>query len=190
VYNFALLPSIVPYLIYDNGASLKNKGVEFTRNRLNKHLYNYYCNYGADGYILLIDFQKYFDNIDHEILLDKLSKRISDPKVMDLVTYLIGTFAIDLNKLDERQYSLYKDEIYQSIEHDSYLSKDTNESILYKSLGMGSQISQICGIYYPTDIDNFCKTVCGLKYYGRYMDDTYIIHNDKEYLIEKYVTKK
>lgn len=182
VYNFALLPLIVPYLIYDNGASIKNKGIDFSRKRLNEHLFNYYCNYGSEGYILLIDFKKYFDNIDHDILIEKLSNIIKDEEVLNLITYLIGTFAIDLNKLDDRQFSIYKDEIYYEIEHDSYLCKDTNEDILYKSLGMGSQLSQICGIYYPTDMDNFCKTVCGLKYYGRYMDDTYIIHHDKEYL--------
>lgn len=51
-----------------------------------------------------------------------------------------------------------------------------------KSVGIGSQISQISGVYYPTRIDNYCKIVKGMKYYGRYMDDIYIIHEDKEYL--------
>ena len=31
-------------------------------------------------------------------------------------------------------------------------------------------------------IDNYCKIVKCMKYYGRYMDDIYIIHEDKEYL--------
>lgn len=37
---------------------------------------------------------------------------------------------------------------------------------------------------YPSEIDNYCKIVRGCKYYGRYMDDTYIIHPDKNALIE------
>ena len=53
-----------------------------------------------------------------------------------------------------------------------------------RSVGIGSQISQIAGIFYPTRIDNYCKIVRSVKYYGRYMDDTYIIHNDKQYLRE------
>lgn len=53
-----------------------------------------------------------------------------------------------------------------------------------RSVGIGSQISQIAGIFYPTRIDNYCKIVRSVKYYVRYMDDTYIIHNDKQYLRE------
>ncbi len=51
-----------------------------------------------------------------------------------------------------------------------------------KSVGIGSEISQISGLLYPSRIDNYCKIVKGLKYYGRYMDDTYVIHESKEYL--------
>lgn len=51
-----------------------------------------------------------------------------------------------------------------------------------KSVGIGSQISQISGVYYPTRLDNYCKIVRGMKYYGRYMDDIYIIHESKEFL--------
>lgn len=36
--------------------------------------------------------------------------------------------------------------------------------------------------FYPSRIDNYCKIVKSLKYYGRYMDDIYIIHPDKKYL--------
>ena len=54
--------------------------------------------------------------------------------------------------------------------------------MMKKSVGIGSQISQISGIFFPTQMDNFCKIVRKCHYYGRYMDDTYIIHQNKEYL--------
>ncbi|MBQ2592091.1 MAG: Reverse transcriptase (RNA-dependent DNA polymerase), partial [Candidatus Riflebacteria bacterium] len=47
-----LLPSLQKYLIYDNGASLKDKGVNFTRKRIVTHLAEYYRKFGRDGYIL------------------------------------------------------------------------------------------------------------------------------------------
>ncbi|MDR2486158.1 MAG: hypothetical protein LBD55_12305 [Treponema sp.] len=50
------------------------------------------------------------------------------------------------------------------------------------SLGLGSQVSQISAIFYPTRMDHFVKEILGIKYYGRYMDDLYIIHRDKKYL--------
>jgi hypothetical protein len=182
LYDFCLLPEIKPLLIYDNGACLKDRGIDFTRRRLNRHLYNYYCNYGSDGYILLIDFRKFFDSIDHKILYNRLYENIRDDRTMRFIWYLISTFTIDLNNLTEEQYETYKDEIYYNIEYDCYLTNDTNERELHKSLGMGSQLSQICGIYFPSDVDTLCKYVYSIKYYGRYMDDIYIIHNDKEYL--------
>lgn len=49
-------------------------------------------------------------------------------------------------------------------------------------LGLGSEICQISAVYYPSKIDHLIKDKFGFKYYGRYMDDAYIICNDKEKL--------
>jgi hypothetical protein len=51
-----------------------------------------------------------------------------------------------------------------------------------KSLGLGSQVSQIAAIYFPDPLDHFIKDFRGEKFYGRYMDDLYIIHRDNEHL--------
>jgi hypothetical protein len=53
-----------------------------------------------------------------------------------------------------------------------------------QSLGLGSQVSQISAIYYPNNLDHYLKDMKQLKFYGRYMDDMYIIHQDKVYLKE------
>jgi len=50
------------------------------------------------------------------------------------------------------------------------------------SLGLGSQVSQICAIFFPGKLDHFIKEKLRIKYYGRYMDDLYLIHKDKAYL--------
>jgi hypothetical protein len=51
-----------------------------------------------------------------------------------------------------------------------------------KSLGLGSQVSQIAAIFYPDRLDHLIKEKLRIKYYGRYMDDLYLIHADKGYL--------
>lgn len=49
-------------------------------------------------------------------------------------------------------------------------------------LGLGSEISQLLGVFYLTPFDNYIKIVKSCKYYGRHMDDFYIISQDKEFL--------
>ena len=49
-------------------------------------------------------------------------------------------------------------------------------------IGLGSQISQISAIYYLNKVDHLIKEKLGIKEFGRYMDDGYIIHPDKKYL--------
>jgi hypothetical protein len=64
----ALIPYLMPGLIYDNGASVKGKGIHFAIKRLKTHLTRFYRRHGREGYVLLIDFRKYFDNILHQPL--------------------------------------------------------------------------------------------------------------------------
>lgn len=51
-----------------------------------------------------------------------------------------------------------------------------------KSVNIGDQLSQVIGIYYPYPIDNYVKYVRQQKFYGRYMDDWYIMNHSKEEL--------
>jgi len=51
-----------------------------------------------------------------------------------------------------------------------------------KALGLGSQVSQISAIYYPNILDHFIKEKLRVRFYGRYMDDLYLIHRDKQFL--------
>lgn len=51
-----------------------------------------------------------------------------------------------------------------------------------KGLGLGSQISQISAVFFLNGFDHFIKEKLRIKGYGRYMDDGYLIHQDKKYL--------
>jgi hypothetical protein len=50
------------------------------------------------------------------------------------------------------------------------------------SLGLGSQVSQICAVFFASSIDHLVKDRLAVKFYGRYMDDLYLIHRDKGFL--------
>ncbi len=47
---------------------------------------------------------------------------------------------------------------------------------------IGNQSSQLFALFYLNGLDHFIKEKLGIKFYGRYMDDFYLIHNDKEFL--------
>ena len=76
----ALLPILTSKFIYDNCATLKNRGIDFALKRFKKHLQAAHKAYGLgnDFFCLRIDIQKYFDSIDHKSLKKIASKVIPD----------------------------------------------------------------------------------------------------------------
>lgn len=188
-----LIPTLRRYVIHDNGASLTGKGISFTRRRFEQHLHEYYRKYGTnEGYILLIDFSKYYDNIRHDKLREAVSKHVTNPDHLWLLDRILDNFKVDVSYLTDEQYAKCLDMRFdggkQSKLDRKYL---TGQKFMAKSLAIGDQVSQICSIYFPTPIDNYCKIVRSIRWYGRYMDDSYIISKDKQFLHEmlKEITK-
>lgn len=88
----ALVPMLERTFIYDNGASMKNKGYDFAVRRLETHLHRHYRKYGKKGYILLFDFSKFFDNVSHKLIKGILHKQFSDEKLIKLTEHFIDAF--------------------------------------------------------------------------------------------------
>lgn len=183
VTNNILLPAFTPHMIHDSGASLKGKGMSFTRRRFEQHLSWHYRRYGTEGYVLKLDFRKYFDNIRHDILKKIINNFVSDEKSIHVIDEFLLHNRIDVSYSDDENII---DEVFSSLD---YMQIDesllTGERYMDKSLGIGSTISQAFGIFVPTPIDMYCKTVLGIHCYDAYMDDRIIIHHDKQFL--KYV---
>ena len=51
-----------------------------------------------------------------------------------------------------------------------------------KGIPLGNQINQGFALLYLDGMDKLIKHELGIEYYGRYMDDFYLIHPSKEYL--------
>lgn len=49
-------------------------------------------------------------------------------------------------------------------------------------LGLGSETSQVGAICFPNKIDRLVKETLGIHGYARYMDDSYLIHQDRQYV--------
>ena len=97
----------------------------------------------ADGWILKADVHHFFASIDHNILKEKLRRKVADDRVFALMcTYIDST----------------------------------------DGLPLGYQTSQLLALMYLDEFDHWVKETLHARYYGRYMDDFYIIHEDKAYL--------
>lgn len=142
----ALVPMLERSFIYDDGASMKNKGYDFAVRRITRHLQEHYRKHGTDGYILLFDFSRFFDNVDHDLIKADLRRAFTDQKIIALTEHFVDAFG-------------------------------------ERGMGLGSQISQVLALASANRLDHFIKEVCGVRGYGRYMDDGYIIYHNKEYLV-------
>ena len=91
--KLVLLPRLRPYVIYDNYASLADRGTSFARRRFEMMLRRHIRKHGTDGYLLTIDIRKYFENIDHGVLKRLIAPRLEgEPQeTIDLIHYIIDT---------------------------------------------------------------------------------------------------
>ncbi len=181
-----LTPAVRKYLIYDNGASVKGRGIGFTRKRLLVHLRKYYQRHRSnEGYILLVDFSKYYDNIRHDRLMEQFRKYIADERALGFLQRIIDRSKVDVSYMSDEEYAVCMDVVFNSLEYQMVdKSLLTGKKYMHKRLNIGDQVAQVAGIVYPIPIDNYVKIVKGVKFYGRYMDDSYAIHESKEFLEE------
>ena len=91
----AMVPILSNGLIYDNGASLDGKGISFAINRCATMLHRYWRKYrDNEGYVLVIDFRKYFDNIQHGPMFEVYDRQLRDQRLNRMCkAFVTGTGA-------------------------------------------------------------------------------------------------
>lgn len=188
ISSYILFPLISPKLIETNVATRPNKGTKagiyYMKKYINKLKFKY-----DKIYILKCDISKFFYSIDHEILINKMKKLISDNDLLNIIIEVINStnysyISDDIDKLIAKR----KEEIVKlkiSNNQKNAMINDLNRIPKYsnnKGLPIGNFSSQIFAIFYLNDLDHFIKEKLKIKYYIRYMDDFILIHQDKDYL--------
>ena len=188
-----LTPALTKYLIYDNGASQKGKGVDFHRRRFEAHLHSYYIQHGTnEGYIMLGDFTGYYANIPHdkcrEVLEQFLTRSVSNPAelryTLGLLARIFRTFRVDVSRFtDEEIQAMREGKVNAMLNLNADPATLTGQKFLDKGVDIGNQTSQNIGLIYPYRFDNYAKIVAGIEGYGRYTDDFYAISESREELL-------
>lgn len=186
--SYFILISSFKCLIEENIATRKGKGSSYGYMLFEKYINDIGTNNNI--YVLRIDIKKYFYNISHDILLSMLESRIKDKKAINILKKIIDL--TDYDYVNNNINSLINKEINRI----NYLKTSSNEknklinelkSIPLHRKGYGLSIgcltNQLLACFFLNDIDHYIKEVLRCKYYIRYMDDIYILSNDKEYLV-------
>lgn len=167
-------PIFEKLFIYDSYACRKNKGTHFSLKRLKKFLKANQTIYpNQEIFILKCDIKKFFQSISWDILLKIISQKITDPQTFNLIRQFVVSFSV-----------LEKTPLKHSLQLSLF---DFQENIPVsvvnrRGLPIGNLTSQLFANIYLNQLDYFVKQKLREKYYGRYMDDFFIISNDKEKL--------
>ena len=174
VVQWAVYQVVNPYFakgyITDSYACIDGRGAHQAVQRLHYWL-RLICNKSKPDekwYYQKIDFSKYFYRVSHQVLLETLSKKIKDEKLMWYFKKTIDCettpFGLPLGKS--------ADEVLPE------------ERLFDVGMPIGSLISQMLANVNLDALDQYCKRELGIRYYIRYMDDIIILHNDKKELHE------
>jgi retron-type reverse transcriptase len=111
-------------------------------------------NYTRRCYALKCDVRKFFDSVDHTVLLDLLGRKIKDANTMWLLNEVVSSFASTRNLFQVR------------------------------GVPIGNLTSQLFANIYMNELDQFVKHELKVKYYARYTDDFVIVSSDRAYLAQ------
>ncbi len=137
VDNF-LKPAFVPQFINTSFACIENKGMHksalYVKNTM-KHLNNKWNEY----YILKMDIAKYFDNINKNILLEILERKIKDKDLLWLIKEILYSQkrekGLEIGNYTSQMFAnIYLNEIDQYIKHElhiKYYCRYLDDSILF-----------------------------------------------------------
>ena len=166
--------------IYDSYSCRIGKWTLFGIKRVEKFMRKCSENYKKDCYILRLDIQWFFMSIDKDILFTKLLYFIAEKYhwrhkqlILDLIEKVVYN---DPTKNCIIKWD-YND--WQWIpKHKTLFHQPQN-----KWIAIGNLTSQLFANFYLNEFDHFIKKQLKCKYYGRYVDDFVIYHQNKDYLL-------
>lgn len=181
LFNY-INPVLDRRFIEDSYSCRVGRGTLFGQERLERGMRAATDNFTREAWILKLDIRGYFMSINRKILYDKLIFHMEKPSIlweginMELVRYLIRVIVFN----DPVDNCLIKGQ------RTNWEGLPPSKSLFHSQEGCGLPIgnltSQLFSNVYLHEFDTWMKYHHRLKYYGRYVDDFYIIHPDKDYL--------
>lgn len=170
--------------IEDSYSCRKGKGTDYGIRKCAQYIKEASENYTKQAFVIKCDLKSFFMTIDKEKLYDKLIKHIEEhyePRDENDIPFL--KYALKLIIFNEQQHNCI---LKQSKDNWKDLPKE--KSLFYceknKGIPIGNLTSQIFANFYLSEFDHYVKEELGMKYYGRYVDDFFIVVTDKSKIHE------
>lgn len=183
VSRYFLIPCLEKKLIDSNVATRKEKGASYAFKLIKKYFRR--IDKSKKVYVMKLDISKYFYNINHNIMLNKLKKYFKDEKILSLIEKILDTTNEEYVNIKIKE--LINSELRKV--NDINKINELNKIPLYvkdKGLCIGAMTSQILAIFYLDELDKYIKEELKYEYYIRYMDDLLMFSYDKNKLKEDY----
>ena|SRR3989344_4092596 len=142
--------------IYDSHANQIGKGTLKAIERFDLFKRKVSKNNTRKCYVLKADIKHYFEEVDHSILFSIIGRKITDEKVLWLISKILSNGSLAEAGGGERT----------------------------RGMPLGSHTSQFFANLYLNELDQFVKHELKVKYYIRYVDDFVILSSSKLELIE------
>ena len=177
--------------IEDCYSCIPGRGTHYGMERLRQHIQKASHGYQIPCYVLKLDKRGYFMHIDRQRLVEiasesilKMSRRRAD----DIGRTWADVIDVDFLLWLTREIALLNPKencrIAGSIE--DWDGLDYAKSLFYtmdgRGLPIGNLTSQLFSNVYLNTFDQFMKREMGCKHFGRYVDDSFVVGNDKEWL--------
>ena len=171
-----LMPLFERYFIQDTYNCRKGKGTDYGIMRFNEAMNEY-----ADGWVLVCDIKGFFMSIDREKLWNMLNRFITDNyqgEHKEHILWLVKMIVLNEPEKNSRRKGDFT--LWNNLDADKSLF--TNKP--GHGLPIGNLTSQIFGNFFLSPFDKMMVTETeGKARYGRYVDDFYVVSNDKEFLL-------
>lgn len=148
--------------IFDSYACRRDKGTHRALKRAQYYLRRH-------PWLLKTDIVKFFPNIDHQILLDRVQRTVADPNVLQLVERVLESGEGVLAGESPPQW---------------FAGDDLLSALRPKGLPIGNLTSQFLANVMLDPIDHFIKEVLRVPGYIRYSDDLLMFGDSKRQLRE------
>ena len=177
LYN-RLSPFFEKKFIHDSYSCRKGKGTLFGIKRLQHHMRSCSRNGQEKCYVLKLDLKGYFMNVDRMRLYDMIEASLpTDFSQRDFVLWLTKEVVMNEPIINCRMKGNYSD--WDGLPQEKSLFYAAEE----KGMPIGNLTSQFFSNIYLNQFDHWMKRSMKCSHYGRYVDDFYIVHKSKEYLL-------